>query len=291
MKKTILLITTLLLSCSFAATCSAEQTIPVVKVDNPPVIDGNDNDPVWSIAKQLTTFNKQKDLSIAMKAVYTDKDIYILVTFQDPDESRTHKSWTWDNGLSLYKVGNDREDVFVIKWNMAPEPIDLSIYSDNSYLADVWFWKACRTDPVGYADDKMHKQGSEKERDATKLTSKAGKVFFLNRSGDIGTSAYKMDLKSEFEGETLPRYINRQPSGSRGDVRAKGTWKDGVWTIEFARALDTGNPDDVHFELGKKYLLGVSRYEIAGRSPNEKLSQPLYGTGDINEMLWLHFTD
>ena len=291
MKKTILLITTLLLSCSFAATCSAEQNIAAVKVDNPPVIDGNDNDPVWSIAKQLTTLNKQKELSIAMKAVYTDKDIYILVTFQDPDESRTHKSWTWDNGLRLYKVGNDREDVFMIKWNMAPEPIDLSIYSDNSYLADIWFWKACRTDPVGYADDKMHKQGSEKERDATKLTSKTGKVIFLNRSGDIGTSAYKMDLKSEFEGETLPRYINRQPSGSRGDVRAKGTWKYGVWTIEFARALDTGNPDDVHFELGKKYLLGVSRHEVAGRPPNEKLSQPLYGTGDINEMLWLHFID
>ncbi len=92
MKKTILLITTLLLSCSFAATCSAEQKITAVKVDNPPVIDGNDNDPVWSIAKQLTTLDKQKELSIGIKAVYTDKDIYVLVKFQDPDESRTHKN-------------------------------------------------------------------------------------------------------------------------------------------------------------------------------------------------------
>jgi hypothetical protein len=291
MRKTILLITILLFFCIFAATGSAEQNISVIKVNDPPLIDGNDNDPVWSKANEIITLDKGMDLPITIKAIYTNQDIFILIKFKDHEESRSHKSWQWDKGLSLYKVGNDREDVFMIKWNMAPAPVDLSIYSDNSYLADIWFWKACRTDPLGYADDKMHKLSFQKDSDATKLTSNTGRVIYLNRKGDTGASAYKIDLKTEFGGETLPRYSYRQPSGSRGDVRAKGTWNNGEWTIEFARALNTGNSDDVHFELSKKYLLGVSRYEIAGRPPNEKLSQPLYGTGDINEVLWLHFIE
>jgi hypothetical protein len=290
MKKTVPFIITLILTCGFAAFGSAEQTIPAVKVNDPPIIDGNDNDPAWNNAVQIITFDKANGLPIAIKAIYTDKDIFILVQFEDPDESRSHKSWSWNKGLSLYKVGNDREDVFVFKWSMMPEPVDLSIYSDNPYLADIWFWKACRTDPAGFADDKMHKLSSVKTKDETRLTSKSGKTIYLTRSGDAGTSVYKIDLETEFKGETLPRYIYQQPTQSRADVRAKGTWKNNRWTIEFGRALDTGNPDDVRFELDKKYLLGVSRYEIAGRTPNEKLSQPLYGTGDINDVLWLQFS-
>lgn len=289
MRKTILFITILLLSSNFAASSSAEQILLAEKVAEPPVIDGKDNDPVWNKAEQVITQDQANNLSIAAKAIYTTQDIFILVKFKDPDESRTHKSWQWDKGLSLYKVGYDREDIFVIKWNMNPEPTDLSIYSDDPYLADIWYWKARRTDPVGYADDKTHKLKSEKERDATELKSKSDKAIYLIRSADKGTSAYKMDMKMDYQGEVLPRYINRQPTGSRADVKAKGNWRDGEWTIEFARALDTGNQDDVQFEVDKKYLLGVSRYEIAGRPPNEKLSQPLYGTGDINEALWLHF--
>ena len=289
MRKTILFITILLLSSNFAASSSAEQILLAEKVAEPPVIDGKDNDPVWNKAEQVITQDQANNLSIAAKAIYTTQDIFILVKFKDPDESRTHKSWQWDKGLSLYKVDYDREDIFVIKWNMNPEPTDLSIYSDDPYLADIWYWKACRTDPVGYADDKTHKLKSEKERDATELKSKSDKAIYLIRSADKGTSAYKMDMKMDYQSEVLPRYINRQPTGSRADVKAKGNWRDGEWTIEFARALDTGNQDDVQFEVDKKYLLGVSRYEIAGRPPNEKLSQPLYGTGDINEALWLHF--
>ena len=290
MKRTIPSLASLFLYFILAATCFGQQNILAIKITEPPVIDGNGNDPVWNKTDQVITLDKNNDLSIAVKALYTSQDIYMLIRFKDQDESRTHKSWVWDNARSLYRVGYDREDIFVIKWNMAPEPVDLSIYSDDPYLADVWYWKANRTDPAGYADDKMHQLDSEKDRDALELKSKSGKAIYLTRTGDTGTSAYKIDLPVEYQGDILRRHINRQPSGSRADVRAKGNWQEGVWTIEFTRALDTDNQDDVQFEPGKKYLLGVSRNEIAGRAPNKKLSQPLYGTGDINEMLWLHFS-
>ncbi|MDX1776473.1 MAG: ethylbenzene dehydrogenase-related protein, partial [Desulfobulbales bacterium] len=106
---------------------------------------------------------------------------------------------------------------------------------------------------------------------------------------DAGETAYRINLISEYRGDTLPRYVLEEPRGSRSDVRAKGAWQNGRWTIEFGRKLLTGNSDDVQFNPDKKYLFGLSRYEIAGREANEKLSDPLYGTGDVSEVLWLQF--
>ncbi|UCD35530.1 MAG: hypothetical protein JSU90_01485, partial [Nitrospiraceae bacterium] len=104
-----------------------------------------------------------------------------------------------------------------------------------------------------------------------------------------GTPAFKSTLQVEYAGDVVPRFTHVTPSGSAGDVQAKGQWKDGMWTIEFSRALNTGNTDDVAFNPDKAYQFGVSRYEIAGREPDPQLTQPLYGSGDISEDLTLTF--
>ena len=93
----------------------------------------------------------------------------------------------------------------------------------------------------------------------------------------------------EHAGDTVTKYENREPTGSRADIRAKGAWRDGVWTVEMARRLDTGNPDDLQLDPTQSYQFGVSRFEIAGRPANPKIDQPLYGSGEITEHLWLKF--
>jgi len=46
----------------------------------------------------------------------------------------------------------------------------------------------------------------------------------------------------------IPGYILSQPGGpSWNDIAARGTWLDGVWTVEMARKLVTGHADDVQF--------------------------------------------
>jgi len=267
-----------------------EQILPAIHVTEPPVIDGSATDVAWEKAREIKTHDKAADLTVALKAVYTDTEIFLLVSFPDPDESRTHKSWIWDKGRELYTVGNDREDVFVIKWSMDTKTTDLSIYADNPHRADIWYWKACRTDGAGFADDKFHVYSQKENRDATKTISRSGKTMYLLRDGDEGTSAYTVDLRSDYEGDILPRFLLKQPTGSRADVRAKGHWENGAWTIEFRRNFLTGNRDDVQFNTAQKFLLGVSRYEVAGREVNPKLSEPLYGSGDVSESLWLEFT-
>ncbi len=63
-------------------------------------------------------------------------------------------------------------------------------------------------------------------------------------------------------GDKIP-YIIFHPleekwGGSRDDIKGKGAWKDGRWTVEFARKLETGRDDDINF----KVTPGVTRYYV-----------------------------
>ncbi len=282
-----LLVSFIVISFSVMPQAYAVEPLVAVLTDNPPKIDGRGNDPSWELAKEVATHDLVAGIDIHIKAVTTDKRIFLLVKFPDTDESRSHKSWVWDKARQIYRVGYDIEDTVVFKWNMENGPVDLSIYGDNQYRADIWFWKACRTDPAGHADDKMHLLSFSKVEDSTKLTNKSGRTIYLHRLEDSGKCAYLSELPVGYSKEKLPRFTYNTPDGSRSDIKAKGVWEKGIWTIEFSRLLETGNRDDVQFNKPGKYQFGVSRYEIAGRDENPKLSQPLYGKGDISENLIL----
>ncbi|MFH2138541.1 MAG: ethylbenzene dehydrogenase-related protein [Candidatus Omnitrophota bacterium] len=277
------------LSCGLSVHCYAKQDIIAQKVDIPPVVNGQADDAAWEKAQAVITHDKIEDIDLTLKAVYTDREIFFLVTFSDPTESRRHKTWVWDKELAVYKAGLTREDTFILKWNMLDKPVDLSVYADEPYVADIWFWKACRTDPGGFADDKKQVLSFSKLAKSTEIKSVSGKTMYLLRVGDDGEPAYTNTLFDEFKGDNLPHFANQTPTGSRADIRARGIWKAGIWTIEFSRALSTGNDDDIQLSPDKKYQFGVSRHEIAGRKPDPEAEQPLYGVGDIFEELTLRF--
>ena len=287
--KTLNFIFSLLLFVLLSRYCFADQTIIAHKVAVAPIIDGISNDAAWSRGNAIITYDKVADIDVIIKAAYVDYFVYFLVEFPDPDESRLHKSWVWDKGMNIYKIGSDCEDSFVFKWNMESKPVDLSVYSDDNYMADIWFWKAVRTDPSGFADDKMHYLGVKEQRYSAKIVSRSGENKYLSRPADKGTSACRDLIFTEHDGDVLPHFEKRQPTGSRANVRAKGKWSDGKWTIEFARALNTGNVDDVLLRLDKEYLFGISRYEVAARDINPRFDQPLNGAGDVSEKLILKF--
>ena len=268
----------------------AESKFVATKVDRPPIVDGKSEDSAWAHAQQIITHDKIANLDIALKSVYTEDRIYFLVQFPDLDESRLHKPWLWNSSAEMYEVGPEREDCFVFKWAMETDSSNLSVTADEPHSADIWFWKANRTDPVGYADDKIQRLSKTKLAKSKQIKSQSGKSMFIQRKGDKGQSAYKSKLYLEHSGDEIPQFEHRNPTESRADVRAKGFWKDGSWCVEFSRLLVTGNPDDIQLDISKSYFFGVSRYEIAGREPNPSLSQPLYGAGDVSEKLMLTFS-
>lgn len=268
----------------------AGQVVKSHKINLAPSIDGFETEDVWKNIEVVKTFDPIADVEIRIKSVYNDSTIFFLISFPDKDESRLHRSWVWNKKRSMYEEGPDREDVFVFKWKLNDSTEDLSIYSDESYEADTWYWKACRTDPLGFADDKIQRLFNYPTKDSFEITSKSQKTMYIKREGDSGLSAYKTNIFVDYAGDTVQRYRLRQPQSSRADIKAKGVWADGRWTIEFARALDTGNSDDVSFKnLRKSYGFGVSRFEIAGRPVESNSEQPLFGSGDITEALTLEF--
>ncbi len=268
---------------------SAEQILTAVKIEGSPVIDGSGADALWDQAPALITHDPIADIDMSIKCVYSNTHIYFLVSYPDSDESRSHKPWIWNKNKDIYEMGPHREDTFVLKWATNDATSDLSVQADAPYTADVWFWKACRTDPAGYADDKIQILGPGWTKKSKAIITKSGKTMYLQRLGDRGKTAYRSEIKMDYQGDSLPQYAKQTPSGSRADIRAKGAWRDGNWTIEFARSLNTGQPDDLQFDCTQKYFFGASKFEIAGRKPDPKLTQPLYGSGDVSEALYLVF--
>ncbi len=268
-----------------------ETNLIAMKTVDKITIDGQNKEAVWQKAEPLTIHDPIAKLKITLKALYSDKKVYISVQFPDSDENRAHKKWVWDTSKKLYKIGPNREDVFVVKWFIEFDPNGLSLYAGKPHKADIWYWKADRTDPKGYADDKIQYLQTKYEKRATKIISTAGTPLYLIRKGDRGDSAYTTRLVVEYTGEKVQRFDHRIPSGSRADVRAKGLWHKGVWTIEFARLLKTGQNDDINLDIRNTYTLGVSLLEIAGRGMEKGSEKPLFGSGDIHQGIVLSFKD
>lgn len=269
----------------------ADQTIIAKKVPTNPKIDGDISDKVWEQTDWIKTYDKIAKIDIFFKVIYTNTHLSFLVKYPDETKNIEHKTFVWDNKKKKYITSGKREDVFVIKWNMEDKKADISLSANEPYSADIWFWKANRTNPKGYADDKIQYYNSIKSKKSKALFSKNGDVFFLTRKGDRGQSSYKLNIYFKYIKDTMDSFSYRTPTGSRADIKAKGIYKDGYWNIEFLRKLDTKNSaDDLIFDTSKKYYFGVSRFEISGMLPNKAFDQPYYNSGEINEIFELKFS-
>lgn len=265
----------------------AQQSLVSLRVDSEIQVDGVADEGFWSRVAPVVTRDPLARIDIELRAAHTADWLYMVARFPDREANYAHKTMIWNADEGRYVQGPDREDTFVVKWSMEPLPVDLSIDADEPYRADIWFWKAHRTDHAGFADDKMHIYSRTEVPGAYALISRQGQRFYVSRNGDAGKAAYVNRVYGVYQGERQPPYRYQMPTGSRADVRAKGHWQDGFWTVEFARKRVTGHPDDVQFRWPGRYLFGVSRYEIAGRPPNPELEEPLYGSGDVSEELEL----
>jgi len=56
----------------------------------------------------------------------------------------------------------------------------------------------------------------------------------------------------------------RPPTGDRADMKGKAVYKDGMWTLEYGRKLNTGSKYDVQFsDLKKEYSFGTAIFDGA----------------------------
>lgn len=284
--RSVLLLTYVLTTIIFTP-ARADATISCHFVGQAPVIDGDLSDPAWASSESVPIQDNVANLQHDFNCVHDGQRIYLGVAFPDTTESRNHKSHMWDNERSRYRIGPQREDTLIIKWGISGNTTDLSLSATAAYKADIWYWKAHRSDHAGFADDKHHSFSKNRERKSKPIFSRDGQQFYLRRKGDDGDASYRTIVHTQYTDDVLNGFKLGLPTKSRADIRAKGQWSNNRWHIEFSRNLITGHSDDVQLNVGQSYHFGVSRYEIAGRKRNESLEIPDFGAGDISQTLTL----
>lgn len=202
-------------------------------------------------------------------------------------ESINKKTWTYDADTETWSQSGNEDRVYFLwdintqdfekgcntfchtEWE-----IDSHMGTNNpGDILDVWHWKAARTNPLGNADDKYwtslenakvfyYDSGTvERTRIADEGTGfdsgnkESGLPMYMNENDPGADNVFLfVDEAIPFDpdagwsdDDTIPGYVLSEATGSESDVEAIGIYTDGVWVVEFRRALFTGNPDDVVF--------------------------------------------
>lgn len=182
--------------------------------------------------------------------------LLMRVSWPDATKNAVHKPWVWKEGA--YTASSEREDMVELSFaEGTPRPV----LDGKARDWDVWHWKAFRSNVAGYAIDKRHRYFTA---DPGGDSHRYGDVWAI-REEDEGTNVQKkLPRPAAYAGDVVPQFAHDVPTGSLGDVHARGAWADGRWTVEFERALDTGHSDDVVFVPGRTYALGVTTFDQRG---------------------------
>ncbi|MBI3457081.1 MAG: hypothetical protein HY002_14990 [Candidatus Rokubacteria bacterium] len=299
-------------------------TLTAVKVPAAPTLDGNATDEAWAKAQPLAVPVKEGaigDITVTLKAVYTDTHLYLLAQWPDKTETIEHHPYTFD-GQKWTTPEGPLEDRFAIQWNISVADFERkgcavlchtgARYPDKKprmhtnapgEFTDEWHWKAVRSNPMGYVDDKYLDSTVKPDDDEAGHSADGGtRVYTGNKFQNAAPSfvwkgaptappavpkeqaaLFLMDKekapygpvnpltgKSWAKGDAVPVAILQEPTGSNADIRAYGRWANGVWTLEMARVLNTGvnaikgdKKIDVIFEPGKTYYFGISVFDNA----------------------------
>jgi hypothetical protein len=164
------------------------------------------------------------------------------------------------------------------------------IKADGGFL-DLMQWRGARSNPVGMSDDGYVLEyrlfdagkgpfGWNVDRktmtpkymfDKTKVGvhsivaadfGKPSKPYAIIREENATPYDANLDWKKD---DVLPgRVLSREDSkGSAADNKnSKGVWKDGMWTVTWARPLNTGHPDDDKiFQHGSVYTISFAVHD------------------------------
>lgn len=289
--------------------------IVALKVETEPEIDGRGDDLVWSRATPITLRLKggSGEIPLMLRAIRTEDRIFFLVEWPDPTEDRAHRPWIWDEKSQRYHEGEALEDALVFRFETGcrwvPE-LDAGLENES----DVWIWRAARTDPVGYADDmwlilmevpspSRDYRGSKRlpvsspdprwrlrvNRDGSldyTLEQPEPEMWYTHY-GDLGTPSFRrQDPPAKYEGDMVLQFVPEVPTGSASDVKAKGVWEKGRWTVELGRTLKTqidGSWQDVDFT----WRNGVTLLSLAVFDHQEGIYDYAEGPGPMTSGLIL----
>lgn len=204
------------------------------------------------------------------------------------------------SGAPVYSLGVPTPLYLAGGWNKGKSKEEIQrLFQDKQFL-DLLMWRGARSGPIGYADDfyvleyrnsdkgkSMFSENVLKEGKPTYMYDKTKVGFQAISEGRLeelltksplieGVTTAPFDPSVQFQvGDIISRRVLRTPDGSRGDILANSRWENGKWVLEMRRKLNTGNPDDVAFEPGRAYTIGVAVFEDMVSNRRHHVSFPV----------------
>jgi hypothetical protein len=239
-----------ILFCSGIFFADAPEPTPVPLLSGAPQIDGK-YEPLWDECPEVQLERSGFDGPLSLRAAVNGERLFLLLRFPCKTPMVKHKPWLWNAAAQRFTVGPEREDSLCIRLLLAERP--------GAVSCDVWNWGACRLNE-GAADDLLQVFSLDCPSRGLKSVAPDGTPQYLVTTPDEGMRPWS----SNYDVKTLHLNPNRYepgPSiiGSRVDVKCKGEWKEGFWTVEFSRALDTVQIDDLRLVPWSLVQLDVVR--------------------------------
>ena len=224
-----------------------------------PVVDGQPSDPAWQAPTPLSfeVAGASGRMTVTAEALWSPDRLWVLVRWPDKTRDDVHRPWVWSKGEKAYVAGREVEDALALSFDRDGRMGECMLAGGEA-ASDVWTWRAGRTDPSGYAEDATLTLSFQRIARANSYQTRSGRSVWIKEEPDSGSQPYQAQIVGAYAGDRIPRYIARTPSGSMADVAAKGSWRDGFWTVEFSRRLSTGDPGDVLFAPGREILFSLA---------------------------------
>ena len=246
---------------------------------------------------------------VDIRAFYTDRDIFLRLSWEDATRDQSMFDWSFDG--KKWQNNAELEDGFGLLWDArgqfnnfscsyACHINDFGVSGDSFHASnkmrmaqedswlDLWNWKAARTAPLGFADDRyLDVDGMHGDTPGELFTENSD--AYLNPQEGVrpfgeGDSpiydAERMPANEGFRppGSVAPGYLVKRPVAGRADVHAVSRYEQGRWVVTLRRALQTGDPYDVVFvpgdEMGVAFglaLMDHSQFEHYASGTLERL--------------------
>jgi hypothetical protein len=190
-------------------------------------------------------------------------------------------------------------------WDKTKTADEIAQLKASGGFVDLMQWRGHRSRPIGMADDgyvleyrltdagkNIFSKNWDKEKNQPKYMFDEQKVGFKSRTMEqirdtsqpssiiVEENAVAFDPDAGWkEGDMIPEYyvsrdMAKDSAADNSDVT--GTWENGVWTVVWARKMDTGHPeDDKILKEGNAYTFGFAVHDDNITTRGHQVSFPL----------------
>ena len=253
----------------FAGIPAASAQTTLVAGSGTAVLDGDISE--WTSTPLMTGRN------VELRAMADGEYLYVAATWADATHTVNKGAWEFDG--ANWVTGAEDEDRIMFIWDLGSTGTDgascqafchSSVMRTNGGFADLWHWKAARTNPIGYLDD-TYLDPEDRHSDS------GGGAYVNNTDGTLPTHMASSDPNANVDflaidaaalaafdpfqalathtvaeavtfnaaagfttGATIPFYLLRPATGDRSSVQTAGRWNNGMWTVEFRKPYAAG---------------------------------------------------